>query len=112
MSPERISAISSQNNNVKIDFNSRDSREANSIVELGAKNNFIHIQKQQNPHLMLNTSVTNTHGGRIDGSWIGKNGTSSVDSSGTNQQIKDKRIIAGNNIDMSRRIGVQSTDNN
>ena len=43
MSPERISAISSQNNNVKIDFNSRDSREANSIVELGATNNFIHI---------------------------------------------------------------------
>ncbi len=38
---------------------------------------------------MLNTSVTNTHGGRIDGSWIAKNGTSSVDSSGTNQQIKD-----------------------
>jgi len=55
---------------------------------------------------MLNTSVTNTHGGRIDGSWIAKNGTSSVDSSGTNQQIKDKRIIAGNNIDTSRRIGV------
>lgn len=32
---------------------------------------------------MLNTSVTNKNGGRLDGSWIAKNGTSSVDSSGT-----------------------------
>ena len=31
---------------------------------------------------MLNTSV-NKNGGILDGSWITKNGTSSVDSSGT-----------------------------
>ena len=61
---------------------------------------------------MLNTSVTNNNGGRLDGSWNVKNGTSSVDSSGTKKQMKDKRINVGNNIDMSRRIGVTSTDNN
>jgi len=32
---------------------------------------------------MLNTSVANNNIGRLDGSWIVKNGTSSVDSSGT-----------------------------
>ena len=61
---------------------------------------------------MLNTSVTNNNGGRLDGSWNDKNGTSSVDSSVTKKQMKDKRINVGNNIDMSRRIGVSSTDNN
>jgi len=32
---------------------------------------------------MLNSSINN-NGGILDGSWIAKNGTSSVDSSGTN----------------------------
>ena len=61
---------------------------------------------------MLNTSVANNNIGRLDGSWIGKNGTSSVDSSGTKKQMNEKHINVGNNIDMSRRIGVSSTDKN
>jgi hypothetical protein len=32
---------------------------------------------------MLNTSVNNNNGGILEGNWIVKNGTSSVDSSGT-----------------------------
>jgi hypothetical protein len=61
---------------------------------------------------MLNSSVTNNNGGCLDGSWNAKNGTSIVDSSETKKQMKDKRINVGNNIDMSRRIGVSSIDNN
>lgn len=32
---------------------------------------------------MLNTSVANINGGMLNGNWLVKNGTSSVDSSGT-----------------------------
>ena len=61
---------------------------------------------------MLNTSVNNNNGGILDGNWVAKNGTSSVDSSGTKKYIKDKRINYGNNVDVSKRIGASSTDSN